>query len=60
MLLLDQLKQENQRLRELLGSPFVRDEKKLIAEVMAVDSDPYSHQVMIDKGRVDGVYEASR
>ncbi len=57
VLLLDQLKQENQRLRELLGSPFVRDEKKLIAEVMAVDSDPYSHQVMIDKGRVDGVYE---
>ncbi|MGF1725776.1 rod shape-determining protein MreC [Photobacterium nomapromontoriensis] len=57
VLLLDQLKQENQRLRELLGSPFVRDEKKLIAEVMAIDSDPYSHQVMIDKGRVDGVYE---
>ena len=44
-------------MRELLGSPFVRDEKKLIAEVMAVDSDPYSHQVMIDKGRIDGVYE---
>ncbi|GHA54497.1 rod shape-determining protein MreC [Photobacterium aphoticum] len=57
VLLLEQLKQENQRLRDLLGSPFVRDEKKLIAEVMAVDSDPYSHQVMIDKGRVDGVYE---
>ncbi|MGF1680629.1 rod shape-determining protein MreC [Photobacterium minamisatsumaniensis] len=57
VLLLEQLKQENQRLRELLGSPFVRDEKKLIAEVMAVDSDPYSHQVMIDKGRIDGVYE---
>lgn len=60
VLLLEQLKQENQRLRDLLGSPFVRDEKKLIAEVMAVDSDPYSHQVMIDKGRVDGVYEGSR
>lgn len=57
VLLLDQLKQENQRLRELLGSPFVRDERKMIAEVMAVDSDPYSHQVMIDKGRTDGVYE---
>ncbi|PSW04557.1 rod shape-determining protein MreC [Photobacterium lipolyticum] len=57
VLLLDQLKQENQRLRELLGSPFVRDERKMIAQVMAVDSDPYSHQVMIDKGRTDGVYE---
>ncbi|OAN16524.1 rod shape-determining protein MreC [Photobacterium jeanii] len=57
VLLLDQLTQENQRLRDLLGSPFIRDERKMITEVMAVDSDPYSHQVMIDKGRTDGVYE---
>lgn len=57
VLLLDQLQQENQRLRSLLGSPFVRDERKMVAEVMAVDSDPYSYQVMINKGRVDGVYE---
>ncbi|PTB33137.1 rod shape-determining protein MreC [Photobacterium phosphoreum] len=57
MLLLDQLQQENQRLRSLLGSPFVRDERKMVAEVMAVDSDPYSYQVMINKGRIDGVYE---
>ncbi|WP_305420760.1 rod shape-determining protein MreC [Photobacterium leiognathi] len=57
VLLLDQLQQENQRLRNLLGSPFVRGERKMIAEVMAVDSDSYSYQVMIDKGRVDGVYE---
>lgn len=57
LLLLDQLQQENQRLRSLLGSPFVRDERKMVAEVMAVDSDPYSYQVMINKGRIDGVYE---
>ncbi|MDO6499767.1 rod shape-determining protein MreC [Photobacterium sanguinicancri] len=57
VLLLEQLKQENKRLRDLLGSPFIRDERKMITEVMAVDSDPYSHQVMIDKGRTDGVYE---
>ncbi|MEZ8094894.1 rod shape-determining protein MreC [Photobacterium swingsii] len=57
VLLLEQLKQENKRLRDLLGSPFIRDERKMITEVMAVDSDPYSHQVMIDKGRIDGVYE---
>ncbi|CZF83462.1 Cell shape-determining protein MreC [Grimontia celer] len=56
-LILDQLEQENRRLRELLGSPFVRDERKMVAEVMAVDSDPYKHQVMIDKGRTNGVYE---
>ncbi|PSU28299.1 MULTISPECIES: rod shape-determining protein MreC [Photobacterium] len=57
VLLLDQLQQENQRLRSLLGSPFVRDERKMVAEVMAVDSDPYRYQVMINKGRIDGVYE---
>lgn len=56
-LLLAQTERENQRLRELLGSPFVRDERKMVAEVMAVDSDPYKHQVMLDKGRTNGVYE---
>ncbi len=57
VLLLEHLDQENQRLRQLLGSPFIRDERKMVASVMAVDSDPYTHQVMIDKGRSDGVYE---
>ncbi|CED72369.1 rod shape-determining protein MreC [Aliivibrio wodanis] len=57
LLLMEQLQQENSRLRNLLGSPFVRDEKKMVTEVMAVDSAPYTHQVMIDKGQIDGVYE---
>ncbi|WED21536.1 rod shape-determining protein MreC [Vibrio sp. JC009] len=56
VVLLDQYKEENQRLRKLLGSSFVRDEKKVVTEVMAVDSSPYRHQVVIDKGHVDGVY----
>lgn len=57
LILLDQYREENQRLRKLLGSTFVRDEKKVVTEVMAVDTSPYRHQVVIDKGRVDGVYE---
>ncbi|MBY8164588.1 rod shape-determining protein MreC [Vibrio fluvialis] len=57
LILLDQYREENQRLRKLLGSSFVRDEKKVVTEVMAVDTSPYRHQVAIDKGRVDGVYE---
>ncbi len=56
LILLDQYKEENQRLRKLLGSSFVRDEKKVVTEVMAVDTSPYRHQVVIDKGRIDGVY----
>ncbi len=54
--LLRQYQEENERLRKLLGSPFVRDEKKMVTEVMAVDSSPYRHQIVIDKGRTDGVY----
>ncbi len=56
LILLDQYKEENQRLRKLLDSSFVRDEKKVVTEVMAADSSPYGHQVVIDKGHVDGVY----
>lgn len=54
--LLNQYQEENQRLRKLLDSPFIRDEKKVVTEVMAVDSSPYRHQVVIDKGHTDGVY----
>ncbi len=57
MILLEQYQEENQRLRKLLGSSFVRDEKKVVTEVMAVDTSPYRHQVVIDKGSIDGVYE---
>ncbi len=56
LILLDQYQEENQRLRKLLDSSFVRDEKKVVTEVMAVDTSPYRHQVVIDKGHVDGVY----
>ncbi len=51
------VRQENERLRSLLSSP-VRDEiKKMFAEILSVDSDPYSHQVVINRGTNDGVYE---
>jgi len=56
LLLLDQYREENQRLRKLLGSSFIRDERKVVTEVMAVDTSPYRHQVVIDKGQIDGVY----
>ncbi|WP_046224502.1 rod shape-determining protein MreC [Vibrio sp. ECSMB14106] len=57
LILLDQYQEENKRLRKLLGSPFIRDEKKVVTEVMAVDTSPYRYQVVIDKGQIDGVYE---
>jgi len=52
----DQLEHENQRLRELLGSPVHKESRKMVAELLSVDSDPFSHQVLINKGALDGVY----
>jgi len=54
---LDILKQENERLRSLLASPLRSDIKKMVAEILSVDSDPYTHQIVINRGANDGVYE---
>ncbi|MCW8832794.1 MAG: rod shape-determining protein MreC [Colwellia sp.] len=54
---LDIIKQENARLRSLLASPLRSELKKMVAEVLSVDSDPYSHQVVINRGAADGVFE---
>ncbi|MDZ7903611.1 MAG: rod shape-determining protein MreC [Rheinheimera sp.] len=50
------LQQENDKLRALLGaiSP-VTEGKRLIAEVLAVYSHPFSHQIVLNKGSNDGV-----
>lgn len=55
-LLLTQLENENKQLRELLNSPRVFTNKRMIAEVMRLRSDPFTHQLLIDKGALDGVY----
>jgi rod shape-determining protein MreC len=54
---LDIIKQENERLRSLLASPLRGELKKMVAEILSVDSDPYSHQLVINRGASDGVYE---
>ena len=51
------LKAENDRLRTLLGSPVRAGMEKMVAELMAVDNNPFSHQIVIDKGAIHGVYE---
>ncbi|GLP97371.1 rod shape-determining protein MreC [Paraferrimonas sedimenticola] len=52
----EQLNQENNRLRALLGSPMHQDAQKMVAEVMAVESDPYHHYVTLGAGSKDGVF----
>ncbi|NOY62099.1 MAG: rod shape-determining protein MreC [Gammaproteobacteria bacterium] len=53
---LDVLKIENMRLRQLLDSSIKVNEKVLIAELLAVDLEPFSRQVTLNKGRRQGVY----
>lgn len=55
--LLRYLQQENEKLRALLGSSAVIEDKRLVAEVLAVYSHPFSHQVVLNKGTKDGVTE---
>ncbi|MCP5077894.1 MAG: rod shape-determining protein MreC, partial [Psychromonas sp.] len=55
-LLLTQLQNENKQLRELLSSQRNFSYKRMITEVMSLRSDPFTHQLLIDKGATDGVY----
>lgn len=50
------LEAENVRMRELLDSSFRVGERVLIAELVAVDLDPYRQQVLVNKGSSSGVY----
>lgn len=56
LLLLDQLKVENQRLRLLLNSPLRHDEYKKITEVLTAETDAYRQQIVINRGEKDGAY----
>lgn len=51
------LENENARLRKLLGSDVRQASRRMAAEVVAVATDPFSHQVVINKGYANGVYE---
>jgi rod shape-determining protein MreC len=50
------LEAENMRLRDLVESSFKIGDRALIAELVAVDMDPYKHQVLINKGSRSGAF----
>lgn len=50
------LQQENDRLRELLGASSKLSTETLIAEVLTVDQDYYTQQIVINKGKNHGVF----
>ena len=54
--LLQQHQKENKIFRKLLNSKKTFINKRMITEVMSVRSDPFSLQLLIDKGEADGVF----
>jgi rod shape-determining protein MreC len=50
------IESENNYLKSLMKSSKQLKYKTLIAELLAVDSEPYVRQVVLDKGARDGVY----
>ena len=50
-----ELEAENKRLRNLLDSSAKIADRVLIAELMAVDLDPFSRRIIVNKGTRDGV-----
>jgi rod shape-determining protein MreC len=50
------LETENARLRELLDSRARVGSRALVAEILAVDLDPYRQRFNLNRGLVDGVY----
>lgn len=57
LLKMQALEAENQRIRALLSSSTVIDNRLLIAEILQTSQDPYRHQILINKGKHDGVYQ---
>lgn len=50
------LESENTELRELLSASEQVDDRVLVASVVAVDPDPFSQQILVNKGGEDGVF----
>ncbi|MBL1141815.1 MAG: rod shape-determining protein MreC [Proteobacteria bacterium] len=51
------LESENRRLRELLESSFRLNDKVLVAELIAVELQPFRRQIIINKGQREGAYD---
>ncbi|WP_081622854.1 rod shape-determining protein MreC [Marinobacter gelidimuriae] len=48
---------ENNELRRLMNSSEVLDDRVIVSEVVSVSPDPFAHELVINKGRSDGVHE---
>lgn len=56
MLKFESLEAENVRLRELLDAPKEISDRILAAELIAIDMDPFSHKIVVNKGSMHDLY----
>lgn len=54
---MEALESENDRLRAMLQSARTINQTVLVAEILDVSSDPYRHQIVLNKGKLDGITE---
>lgn len=50
------LTEQNVRLRELLNSSALVEDRVLVSELIGIDPNPYTQRILIDKGERDGVF----
>ena len=50
------LEQENQRLRELLDSSSTLQQNVIVADVLAIETTPWTRQIVVNKGTTQGVF----
>ena len=50
------LEADNDRLNVLLNSTAKVNENFLVANIVHIDADPFTHQIVLDKGSINGVY----
>lgn len=48
---------ENTRLKELMNASDMLDDQVLIAEIIGVNPNPFRHELILNKGSEDGVFE---
>lgn len=56
LLKLQSLEAENEALRDLLAAPLEADVRTMVALPLRMKDDPFTQQMVIDKGRQDGVF----
>ena len=50
------LASENNELRRLMNSSELLDDRVIVGEVVGISPDPFSHEIIINKGRSDGLF----